>query len=346
MLAMVTLACDDGGSEFDSLCPYDFMNNREHCGGCNHACLLDDTCEQGACIADRNWALWPMPELPLQTDQYEVLAQTVKDSVTALEWQLEPIAGIHYTEAENACRELDLDGGDWRLPTRIELASIVDFTKRLPAIDSQVFAETPSAEFKHQVFPRRRDPEDRSTDPTDVIDFTEGSKLYFEPGVRDLEYNTTPYVRCVRGGTPPRPAGDRYETDGETVLDVYTRLRWQHDIPECADSLDCPASSRFESYEAVVAYCGDLTLGPYDDFRVPTILELYTLMYPLSPLTAQFDPRVFPDESTDPTATFYSSTPYSGVEGVPVKWNMEYARDAGVTWEFKGVRVRCVRSEL
>jgi hypothetical protein len=343
---MVTLACNDGEPEFESFCPHDVMSNREHCGRCDHACPLDDTCEQGECIADRNWALWPVPDLPLEDERYEVRAETVNDSVTALEWQREPIAGIHYKEAEHACQELALDGGDWRLPTRIELASIVDFSTRLPAINSQVFGSTPSAEFKHQVFPRRRDPEDRSTDPTDVIDFSEGNKMYVEPGERDLEYNTAPYVRCVRGGPAPAPSGERYDTDQETVLDVYTRLRWQRRIPECGDSLNCPASSRLESYEDFVTYCDDLQLGPYNDFRVPTIIELFTLMYPLSQLGTQLDPRVFADEVDDITATFPSSTPYAGSDvSPPWTWTIDYAGNHDVTWDRNAIRVRCVRSE-
>jgi L-lactate utilization protein LutB len=38
-----------------------------------------------------------------------------------------------------------LGGGHWRLPTKIELESIVDETWTMPAIDPQAFPNTPTA---------------------------------------------------------------------------------------------------------------------------------------------------------------------------------------------------------
>lgn len=82
----------------------------------------------------------------------------VIDQLTGLLWQ-EPIdaqndigetcaSGCTQDEARAYCADLTLAGqSDWRLPTRIELVSLVDFTRDQPAIDTAAFQSTPSAAF-------------------------------------------------------------------------------------------------------------------------------------------------------------------------------------------------------
>jgi hypothetical protein len=78
---------------------------------------------------------------------------TVTDNVTGLMWQkaisatLPPPYQI-WNDAVAACRNLRLAGYDnWRLPSAIELLSIVDYGKAQPAIDQSVFPNTPSYPF-------------------------------------------------------------------------------------------------------------------------------------------------------------------------------------------------------
>lgn len=74
----------------------------------------------------------------------------VKDNVTGLVWQRN-IAGESFvwTDAGAYCARLSLGkgGGPWRLPTVIELVSLVDFTRSDPAIDGTAFPNTPGAPF-------------------------------------------------------------------------------------------------------------------------------------------------------------------------------------------------------
>jgi hypothetical protein len=75
----------------------------------------------------------------------------VTDNVTKLMWQRDVDPGS-YTWAEAKCYCADLVYGgytDWRLPTRIELVSLVDFTKPGPGptIDTMAFPNTPSSMF-------------------------------------------------------------------------------------------------------------------------------------------------------------------------------------------------------
>jgi hypothetical protein len=74
---------------------------------------------------------------------------TVTDKVTGLMWQQTVPAGTYtWEQAKAYCPTLTLAGhSDWRLPTRIELVSIVDFGRRAPAIDTTYFPSTPSNLF-------------------------------------------------------------------------------------------------------------------------------------------------------------------------------------------------------
>lgn len=70
---------------------------------------------------------------------------TVKDDVTGLMWQrTAPTAMFNWADAARYCADLSLAGhDDWRLPTEIELLSIVDDTVASgPAIDVATFPDT------------------------------------------------------------------------------------------------------------------------------------------------------------------------------------------------------------
>jgi hypothetical protein len=64
----------------------------------------------------------------------------VGDTLTTLAWQ-EPLDANMYTwaNAMSYCVSLSRWGGGWRLPTRAELLTLVDPTKRSPAIDTNAF---------------------------------------------------------------------------------------------------------------------------------------------------------------------------------------------------------------
>jgi hypothetical protein len=72
---------------------------------------------------------------------------TVTDNVTGLMWQqtVEATKTFTYSQAYTYCQDLALAGyGGWRLPTRIELASIVDVGRTVPSIDPTAFPGTPT----------------------------------------------------------------------------------------------------------------------------------------------------------------------------------------------------------
>jgi hypothetical protein len=93
--------------------------------------------------------LWPMPG-PLgeggpNAASYVTNPVTggtrVDDQITGLSWAVEdaPLQAF-WDEATAYCANLDFDGyTDWRLPTQIELVSLVDYTQSFPASDPEAF---------------------------------------------------------------------------------------------------------------------------------------------------------------------------------------------------------------
>jgi hypothetical protein len=81
--------------------------------------------------------------------RYVSRRETVVDEVSGLEWQREVSRAIHSPASARAfCAELHLAGeGRWRLPTREELVSLVDYGRHSPAIDLAAFPDTPSELF-------------------------------------------------------------------------------------------------------------------------------------------------------------------------------------------------------
>lgn len=92
---------------------------------------------------DREWARWRLPPVSPPTTSYRIDAQAVCDRTTGLLW--ERVVGPLQTwdDAKLHCETLNLAGHtDWRLPTRIELLSIVDYEATGPAINATAFPDT------------------------------------------------------------------------------------------------------------------------------------------------------------------------------------------------------------
>ncbi|HRI70791.1 MAG TPA: DUF1566 domain-containing protein [Polyangium sp.] len=99
------------------------------------------------------WISWPMPnpvsaQLDYPASYSLVGTDIVVDEVTKLQWQ-RTVNNQSYTwdEALAYCNGLVYGGhDDWRLPWRIELVSLIDYTRSSPAIDP-IFPNAPSDAF-------------------------------------------------------------------------------------------------------------------------------------------------------------------------------------------------------
>lgn len=80
--------------------------------------------------------------------RYTVSMDTVLDLRTQRTWQRAVPAGT-FTQAQASayCAGLTLSGGGWRLPTIMELQSIMDPTRTDPSIDLSAFPSTPADQY-------------------------------------------------------------------------------------------------------------------------------------------------------------------------------------------------------
>lgn len=186
----------------------------EDCGGSNDGCETQlsstgscgESCEDavacdapsaGACVnggCRHLWAAWPMPNNPdvdpgtpnpaSYTDNGD---GTVTDDVTGLMWQ-QATAAVQYdlNDANAYCTSLSLAGyEDWRLPSRIEALSIVDYGREDPAIDTDFFPDTESRSYW--------------TSTRASWDSMQAWGIYMADGGSDGDPATVDhYVRCVR----------------------------------------------------------------------------------------------------------------------------------------------------
>jgi hypothetical protein len=115
--------------------------------------------------------------------------RTVRDNLTGLVWQQDVSPSTqNQTASILYCSTLTTAGGGWRLPTILELRSIVDESVPYPgpAIDTTVFPGTLSEVFWSS--------SPVATSPSD------GWYVYFPNGNASFDLGTTPNyrARCVR----------------------------------------------------------------------------------------------------------------------------------------------------
>lgn len=239
-------------------------------------------------------ATWPMPSppaLPLPNPaRYEVGADSSVDLVTGLEWQHAFTEKRTWEAARAHCAQVRLGGhADWRLPSRIELVSLVDHT-RMPTIDPRAFpAGTPDDYFWSSSTVRLPDPPDAGAEPVPDMAYS----VYFGGGLTAYGVKTgaSAHARCVRGGGPG--VLPRWTIEGDTVLDRNTGLRWERRPPDLTLVWD---SAR--------RYCAELSLAGSTGWRLPLAKELQTVVDEAfaAPVV---DPAVFPD--TPPARTWTAS---------------------------------------
>ncbi|MDO5131702.1 MAG: DUF1566 domain-containing protein [Eubacteriales bacterium] len=180
---------------------------------------------------------------------------------------------------------------DWRLPGREELRSLARYDDAMPAIDTGVFSASSdyywcSAECK------------------DNTDLAWG--FYFGYGCSYGRRKTIPsHVRAVSGKPDAFdiPSARRFTVNADnTVTDHVTGLMWMRE-----------ETPLLPLKEALV-YCEDLRLGGYDDWVLPNLKELATLVN-LTEGADWFYPELFPETNTKPQGFYQSTTAFGGTFG-------------------------------
>jgi uncharacterized protein (TIGR02145 family) len=243
----------------------------------------------------------------------------VKDNITGLIWEIKTDDGsIHDKDNTSmwcdsnsttnggdsgTCDEIDTEtfidtlnnssfGGfsDWRMPTIEELLTIVNYDKYDPAINTTFFPNTQSD---------INDPNVCYWSSTTYADSTGNAwYVHFSTGYENHNRKVNMYyVRAVRAGQSE--SLDHLVDNGDgTVTDTSTGLMWQQDTQGAM------------TWEEAITYCESLSFASYDDWRLPDINELFSLVD-----YSKFDPAIdttfFPNTQSYEESYYWSSTTYT-----------------------------------
>ena len=267
------------------------------------------------------WATWPMPNstpgLPHPQSFDTSRDDVALDRITGLMWQRNVGAGpTSFAGAKQECDRLALAGyDDWRLPSRIELVSILHLGRIQPAIDPVVFPQTPSDWFW--------------TASGAAADAQSAWYVYFYFGYpkTDLVSNQFSW-RCVRTAEVHAAPSARYDIQQDTVRDLGTGLIWQRTVPD-----------RTFAFDEAGAYCGQLSLAGQPGWRLPSMTELLTLIDEGAAAAPLIDATAFPNT---PSEAFWTSSEFGGASGMA--WQVYFDHGNGLYGLSSAqLSVRCLR---
>ena len=214
----------------------------------------------------------------------------VRDNVTGLIWEVKTDDNSIHDRFRSYTWNFVMDsfvdrlnaerfGGfsDWRMPNVIELLWLVDFGNYAPAINTDYFPYTMKGAYLSFM------DSGENPDGSCSVDFLSGRGMY-------SSQSDASYVRAVRGKQLSSSLADN--GDG-TVTDNGTGLMWAQ--------ATAPAAT---TWKEALAWCESQVLAGYNDWRLPTIKELASLVN--NNTDGQFiDVNNFPDTTS---AYYWSST--------------------------------------
>lgn len=274
---------------------------------------------------DPAWARWPVPS-DVQPG-FELAGGSMKDKRSGLIWQRGSGGRADWETARKACEDLDLGVGVFRLPTRIELASVLDYDPALPSYFSETFlpAKEPRCFWT------------MSEEPDRISHWA-----FVEEGVDKMVMLTGDdqkcATRCVVGGpydyaknVPPV-----YVIEQGVFRDPGTRLEWQ--------ARDAESKGRLVSLESARAECRALRLLDHEDWRLPSIKELLTLVDERRSFPAT-DRRVYSENDVYWTSTLQKT---ADAGAPPLAWRVSFSDGTPQPSDDPGFQpgiglVRCVR---
>ncbi|MDH3348520.1 MAG: DUF1566 domain-containing protein [Desulfobulbaceae bacterium] len=204
---------------------------------------------------DANFIINP----PLYTEEEVMGTVLVKDQRTGLQWHKQQLADpMPWNEAQRYCEELQLgEADDWRLPTRQELQTIVNYSCMEFGLNKD---ERPEC-FAH--------PADENvcywTATTVAAVDPFAVKICFSSNKAEMaDKEETLYVMPVRGD--PLIRGQFVDNKDNTVTDLATDLMWMGD------------EAKSMTWKDSLKYCNNTRVGGYDDWRLPSVKELASLV--------------------------------------------------------------------
>lgn len=269
------------------LCPCSdgFVEDGEECVNVDECAADDGPCDPNATCIDTagsfececrlRWggdgfscsttrvATWPIPTSKTQSYSVDSIGGTVVDDVTGLVWE-QSVQGTQFAweEAIQHCRDA-MTGGftDWRIPMRVELASLLDIDSGPPYIDADAFTAMPEGSF----WTGSESPHSDVPDAAYQLDFS-------TPAISYVPKTELHLVRCVRSIAVEVPP-ERYTGFSEPVAthipavrDNYTGIVWQ--------------TGAERSNTRWVSYCASLDrTGGKPMWKLPELRQLLSLAH-------------------------------------------------------------------
>jgi len=227
---------------------------------------------------------------------------TITDNLTGLTWEQQTAVNeqylYSYNEAVDYCETLTLGGRyDWRVPTRKEYSNALNLGRVSPSLDITYFPYYTSvngAIYYWTATPYQMDPTKMWT-----VQIAFGT----------LEKESTPAtlplllkVRCVSGSA--EPIADYIDNGDGTVTDNITGLMWE----QKTDDGGPQDKDNVYTWKDALAYCENLMLAGYFDWRMPTPKELERLV-DLGKSSPAIDTAYFPNTSNE---LYWTGTTCSG----------------------------------
>lgn len=245
-------------------------------------------------------------------------ADVVTDPITQLVWQrATPELEMDWTTAFAYCNNLSLDGhNDWRLASRLEILSIMDF-------GSSNLHPQPAFNTNAQPQPYWTSTSYLGDSSTHwIVDY--GDAATFPENDSSIHY-----PRCVRG-TPI--SGDFTPiSEQDAILDGRTGLTWQRMLP-----------SDLQDWYGALGYCENLDLAGFSDWRLPSLKELRSIVSDTHASPA-VDTSLF---GFTQAAPYWTSTPHPANPTGAMIVNFDGGGNGGLGPITSGsvvARVRCVR---
>jgi hypothetical protein len=227
----------------------------------------------------------------------------------------------NWQEAVDYCNNISdyLPGTGWRLPSRFELQTLLNYGADLQMIYSD--------------FPNTQDNwywSYSSYAYTSMMDYRWAVSFHYgtvEPFYKD----GLKYVRCVRSGNM---TNHNFTDNGNgTVTDSGTGIMWQKAIGDGCDQGKC-------NWKDALKYCENLQLADYSDWRLPDIKELSNLSD-----DTKYNPaidNIF--KSSTQNNYYWSSSPSTASKGSA--WIVDFSNGrVFFNNKINTNYVRCMRSE-
>lgn len=233
-------------------------------GGPNADGPLPEGGDAGLVAVDRRFAQWPLPVPSPLLSNFTLTSDTVTDKTTSLVWQRGDATppSKSYPDGVAFCGALTIGGQtDWRLPTRIELLSILDYGQASGFVNATVFVPGAQPAATDLMW----------TDSISLLRAKLDDHFFVDLRIGVVgvasSAQVSSLVRCVRGGPTMTPAIPLVASNG-AARDLRTGLLWQLD-PIATTMLVADAKNA----------CAALVLGGFSTgWRLPNVRELASLV--------------------------------------------------------------------